>query len=62
MHVAFRAGEFCRVLDLDEDNEVEVVPHVVLRPDVLLKRHMLVVERLPLQSCRMEEQERLEPD
>ena len=46
MNVALRPRELGRVLYFDEDDEVEVVPHVVLRPDVLLKRHVFVVKRL----------------
>ena len=48
--VALRASELRGVLDLDEDDEVEVVPHVVLVPGVLLERHVLVVESLPFQA------------
>ncbi len=33
-------------LCLDEDNEVEVVPHVVLVANMLLKGHVFVVESL----------------
>ena len=50
MNVALRPRELCRVLDFDEDDEVEVVPHVVLVPHVLLKRHVFVVEGLPLKA------------
>ena len=50
--VALGAGELCGVLDPDIDDEVEVVPHVVLRADVVLEGHDLVVERLPLQRSR----------
>ena len=46
MDVTLRPRELCGVLHLDQDDEVEVVPHVVLRPDVLLKRHVFVVKRL----------------
>jgi hypothetical protein len=35
-----------RELYFDEDNEVEVVPHVVLVADMLFKGHVLVVESL----------------
>ena len=42
--IALRSGELCRVLDLYEHNEVEVVPHVVLTLDVLLEAGTLVVE------------------
>ena len=59
--VALRACELCRVFDFDEDNEVEVVPHVVLGPDVLLERHVLVVERLSLQTCFRPQQDWLVP-
>ena len=59
--VALRACELGRVFDFDEDNEVEVVPHVVLGPDVLLERHVLVVEGLPLQTCFIPQQDWLVP-
>ena len=48
--VALGAGELGGVLGLDEDDEVEVVPHVVLHADVLFVRDVLVVERLALQA------------
>lgn len=50
-HVALRACVFSGVLHLHQDQEVDVVPHVVLRCDVLLKGHRLVVELVPLQPC-----------
>ena len=50
MNVALRPRELGRVLYFDEDDEVEVVPHVVLVPHVLLKRHVFVVEGLPLKT------------
>ena len=50
MNVALRPRELGRVLNFDEDDEVEVVPHVVLVPHVLLKRHVFVVEGLPLKT------------
>jgi hypothetical protein len=43
--IALRPGELGRVLDLDQHNEVEVMPHVVLALDVLLEADSLVVER-----------------
>ena len=50
MDVALGAGELGGILDLDEHDEPEVVPHVVLPLDVLLKRHVLVVEGFALQT------------
>jgi hypothetical protein len=49
--IAFRASELCRVLDLDQHDEVEVMPHIVLALDVLLEADRLVVERRPVQAC-----------
>ena len=46
MDVALGPRELGRVLHLDEHDEVEVVPHVVLRPDVLLECHIFVVKCL----------------
>ena len=51
MYVALGPRELGGVLDVDQDDEEEVVPHVVLRADVVVKRHMLVLERLPLQAA-----------
>ena len=42
--VALGARELRGILHLDEHDEVEIVPHVVLGFTVLLKRHRLVVE------------------
>lgn len=52
MDVALGSGELGGVLDPDVDDEVEVVPHVVLRADVILEGHNLVVESFPLQGCK----------
>ena len=46
MNVALGPRELGRVLHLDQHDEVEVVPHVVLRPDVLLECHIFVVKCL----------------
>ena len=50
MNVTLESGELCRIFDLDEDDEVEVMPHVVLVPRVLLEGHVLVVKSLALQT------------
>ena len=39
-------GELCRIFDLDQDNEVQVVPHIVFSPDVFFKCHIFVVKLL----------------
>ena len=39
MDVTLRPGELCGVLDVDQHDEEQVVPHVVFRLDVLLERH-----------------------
>ena len=46
MNVTFWACELCRVLDFYQNYEVQVVPHVVLGADVLLKCDVFVVESL----------------
>lgn len=51
-HVALGPRVLRGVLDTHQHQEVQVVPHAVLRLDVLLERHRLVVELVPLQSCR----------
>ena len=50
MNVALGTSELGGVLDFDENDEVEVVPHVVLVPHVFLERHVFVVEGLPLKA------------
>ena len=51
MYVALGPCELGGVLDVDQDNEEEVVPHVVLSADVVVKGHVLVLEGLPLQPA-----------
>ena len=46
MDVTFWSSKLCRVLDFDQDYEVQVVPHIVLWSDVLFKCDILVVEGL----------------
>lgn len=53
-HVALRAGVLGGVLDFDQDDEEQVVPHVVLHLDVLLEGDCLVVELVSLQTCRVQ--------
>ena len=48
--VALGAGVVRLVLLAHQDDEVQVVPDVVLQFDVLLKRHRLVVELVSLQT------------
>ena len=50
VHVALRARKFRGIFDLDQNDEVEVVPHVVLRTDVFLEGNVLVVKGLTFQS------------
>ena len=42
---------YVHIVYLDKYNKVEVVPHVVLSPDVLLERDVLVVEGASLQAA-----------
>lgn len=49
--VAFGAGVVRLVLLAHQDDEVQVVPDVVLQLDVLLEGHRLVVELVALQTC-----------
>lgn len=51
-HVALGACVLCGVFNLYEHNKEQVVPHVVLLFYVLLKSHSLVVELVPLKTCR----------
>ena len=46
MDVTLWPRELSWILDLDQDDEVQVVPHVVLSPDVFFKRHIFVVKFL----------------
>lgn len=49
-HVALRPGVVCLVLHSHQHYEVQVVPHVVLIFNMLLKGHRLVVELVPFES------------
>ena len=49
--VALGSGELGGVLDADENDEIEVVPHVVLVADVVLEADGLVVELRPVQAA-----------
>lgn len=51
-HVALGACVLSGVFNFHEHDKEQVVPHVVLFLDVLLERHGLVVELVPLQTCR----------
>lgn len=51
-HVALRASVFSGVFDFHQHDKEQIVPHVVLLLDVLLKSHRLVVKLVPLQACR----------
>lgn len=51
-HVALGACVLSGVFNFNQHYEEQVVPHVVLLLDVLLKRHRLVVKLVPLQTCR----------
>ena len=42
--VAFGSGEFRRILDAYEDDEIKIMPHVVLVADVILKANGFIVE------------------
>jgi len=48
--VALRPSKFGRIFDLDQNDEEQVVPHVVLQFAVFLKRHRLVVKCRPIQT------------
>ena len=52
VNVTFGSSEFGGILDFDENDEVKVMPHVMFRPRVLLKRHVLVVKCFTLQTCK----------
>ncbi len=51
-HVALRACVFSGIFNFYQHNKEQVVPHVVLLFDVLLKSHRLVVKLVPLQACQ----------
>lgn len=53
MYIAFRSSKLRWVFDSNENNEVQVMPHVVLLSAVLLKRDGLVVERRPFQAYKV---------
>lgn len=50
-HVALWPSVFCGIFHFDKNDKEEVVPHVVLLFDVLLKSHCLVVKLVPLEAC-----------
>lgn len=50
-HVALGACVFSGIFNFHQHNKEQVVPHVVLLFDVLLKSHRLVVKLIPLQAC-----------
>ena len=51
--VALGPRELCRFLHVEQHNEVQVVPHVVLQLTVLLKCYLLVVKGGALQTCNV---------
>ena len=51
-HVALGPCVFGGILNFYQHNEEQIVPHVVLLFDVLLKSHCLVVKLVTLQACR----------
>lgn len=51
-HIALWARVFGRIFNFYQHNKEQVVPHVVLLFDVLLKSHRLVVKLVPLQAYR----------
>lgn len=51
-HVALGACVFGGIFNFYQNNKEQVVPHVVLLFDVLLKSHCLVVKLVSLQACR----------
>lgn len=51
-HVALRACVLSGILHFYQHYEEQVVPHVVLLFDVLLKSHCFVVKLVPFQTCR----------
>ena len=44
MDVTVGSGEICGVLEFEEDDEVQIVPHVVFLVAMLLERNSLVVK------------------
>ena len=50
VYVTFRASEFCRILYFNQNNKVQVMPHVVFGPSVFLKGHVFIVKGFSFQS------------
>lgn len=44
IHITLRTGELCGILHIDENNEVEIVPHVMLTVYMFLKACTLVIK------------------
>ena len=51
MDVALGSGEFRRIFDFDKHDKVQIMPHIVLHTNVLLKSHIFVVKGFALQSA-----------
>ncbi len=49
-HIALWASVLCRILDLHQDDEEQVVPHVVLNFDVFFEGNRLIVKLVSLQT------------
>jgi len=52
VYVTLRTSELSRIFHLDENDEEQIVPHIVLVFAMLLKRHGLVVKCRPLKTCQ----------
>lgn len=51
MHVTLRAGELGGIFHFDQDDEVQIVPHVVLGFNVLFEADGFVVERRTIEAA-----------
>lgn len=57
-HIALRACVLRGILDLYQDDEEQVVPHVVLNFDVLFKGDRLIVKLVSLQTWKKKKKKR----
>lgn len=48
--IAFRTGEFGGVFDTNQNNEIQVMPHIVLVRDVILITHTFVIKLGPVKT------------
>lgn len=54
IHVALRSGELCGIFDFYQNDEIQIVPHVVFALDMLFEAYRFVVESRPIESYKVQ--------